>query len=162
MIRTFASDIACQKVSESWVTRFLNRNHDHLISKWTSGIDALRHKVDSKPKYKLYFNLLYGKMKEYKILPCNTYNMDEKGFMIGVTGRSKRVFTKRQWERKEVRDTPQDGSRKWITFLAAIYTTGEALPSLIYGSTSYTLQSSWVADIVVGKHDVFITSSLSV
>jgi hypothetical protein len=56
-----------------------------------------------------YFKLLHAKMREYNILPRNFYNMDEKGFMAGVTGRSERVFTKAQWERKEVRDTLQDG-----------------------------------------------------
>jgi hypothetical protein len=162
MIRTFASEIARQPVSESSVTRFLNRNHDHLISKWTSGIDRLRHRADSRYKYIEYFELLHAKMEEYKILPDNTYNMDEKGFMIGVTGRSKRVFTKAQWERKEVRDTLQDGSREWITLLAAICATGEWLPpSLIYSSASCTLQSSWVAGVEVGKHNVFITSTPS-
>jgi hypothetical protein len=54
--------------------------------------------------------------------------MDEIGFMIGVTGRSKSVFTKAQWERKEVREILQDGSREWITLLAAICATGELLP----------------------------------
>jgi hypothetical protein len=29
--------------------------------------------------------------------------MDEKGFIIGVTGRSKRVFSRRQREKREVR-----------------------------------------------------------
>jgi hypothetical protein len=162
MIQTFASEVAEQKVSDAWVTRFLNRNHDHLISKWTTGIDRLRHKADSWYKYMKYFELLHAKMKEYHILPDNTYNMDEKGFMIGATGRSKRVFTKGQWERKEVRDTLQDGSREWITVLAAICATGEWLPpSLVYSSASCTLQSSWVADIEVGKHDVFVASSPS-
>jgi hypothetical protein len=48
-------------------------------------------------------------MLQYEIQPHNTYNMDEKGFMIGVTTRSKRVFSQRQWERKEVRAALQDG-----------------------------------------------------
>jgi hypothetical protein len=37
---------------------------------------------------------LHAKTQEYNILPGNTYNMDEKGFMIGTTGRSKRIFSK--------------------------------------------------------------------
>jgi hypothetical protein len=102
MIQNFASDIIKRRVSEAWVTRFLHRNHNELPSKWSSGIDALRHKVSSEEKYKLYFDLLHSKIKEYKILASNTYNMNEKGFMIGNTGRSKRVFSRRQWEQKEV------------------------------------------------------------
>jgi hypothetical protein len=33
MIRNFASNISKQHVGEGWVTRFINRNHDQLISK---------------------------------------------------------------------------------------------------------------------------------
>jgi hypothetical protein len=33
MIRNFASNISKQHVGNGWVTRFINRNHDHLISK---------------------------------------------------------------------------------------------------------------------------------
>jgi hypothetical protein len=57
-----------QRVSEARVTRFLHRNHDKLTSKWSSGMDALRHKASSEVKYKLYFDLLHSKIKEYKIL----------------------------------------------------------------------------------------------
>ena len=51
-------------------------------------------KADSGAKYSKYFKLLHYKMAEYDVQPENTYNMDEKGFMIGVSGRSKRVFDK--------------------------------------------------------------------
>ncbi|KAF2025836.1 hypothetical protein EK21DRAFT_103688 [Setomelanomma holmii] len=84
MIRNFASTIAKTRVSEAW----------------TTGMDAVRHKADSGLKYMLYYNLLHPKMSQYEILPCNSYNMDKKGFMIGVTTRSKRVFSRRQYKKK--------------------------------------------------------------
>jgi hypothetical protein len=37
--------------------------------------------------------------------------MDEKGFLIGVIGRSKRIFDKSMWDSKEVREALQDGNR---------------------------------------------------
>jgi hypothetical protein len=49
-------------------------------------------------------------MEEHEIQPHNSYNMDKKGFMIGVIGNSKRTFTCTQWERKEVTTALQDGS----------------------------------------------------
>jgi hypothetical protein len=50
------------------------------------------------------------------------------------------VFSKGQWERKEVKDTLQDGLREWITLLAAICALGEALLlSLIYLLAASTL-----------------------
>jgi hypothetical protein len=76
------------------VTRFKHCHKDALILKWGCAIDATRYKADLYYKYKLYFELLHGKMEEYKILPYNSYNIDKKGFIIGVIGNSKRVFTR--------------------------------------------------------------------
>jgi hypothetical protein len=162
MIQNFASEVAQERLSESWVTRFIKRNHDSLIIKWSSGMDANRHSADSYSKYKLYFDLLHDKITQYDVQPYNIYNIDEKGFMIGVLGRSKRVFSRHEWEKKEVTSSLQDGSREWVTTLAAVCADGTALPpSLIYQSNNSTLQDSWVADIKADEHEVFITSSSS-
>ena len=162
MVQNFASTIAHERVSESWVTRFYHRHEYNLILKWSTGMDAVRHAADSYSKYELYFDYLYSKIKEYDILPENSYNMDEKGFMIGVIGRAKRLFSQRQWEKKEVTAALQDGNREWITVLAAVCGDGTTLPpGLIYASKNSTLQSSWVVDIEARKHDVFVTSTPS-
>jgi hypothetical protein len=96
MGRDFASTIAHERVSESWVTRFHHRHEHNLILKWTTGMDAVRHAADSQHKYELCFNYLYSKIREYNIQPRNSYNIDEMGFMIGVIGRAKRLFSRRQ------------------------------------------------------------------
>jgi hypothetical protein len=82
MIQNFASVVAKKEVGKSWVSQFLNRHKDTLLSKWSTGMDSNRHKADSYEKYKLYFNLLHSKMQEYEVEAENVYNMDEKGFMI--------------------------------------------------------------------------------
>jgi hypothetical protein len=57
-----------------------------------------------------------------------------------------------------VRDTLKDGSREWVTLLAAICADGGVLPpGLIYQSKSCELRPDWVAHIEPGKHDVFVT-----
>jgi hypothetical protein len=85
--------------------------------------------------------------------------MDEKGFLIGIVGRSKRIFSRRMWEKKEVRASLQDGSRAWITLLACICADGSTLPpGLIYEAANKGIQSTWVEDIKAGEHEVFITS----
>jgi hypothetical protein len=128
MINSFASQVAHRQLSEAWVTRFINRHSIHLISRWSTGIDRVRHQADSGYKYKLYFDLFYQKIEEYEIEQSNTYNMDEKGFMIGVLGRTKRVFSKQTWVKKGVREPIQDGNREWITVLACVCADGSALP----------------------------------
>jgi hypothetical protein len=125
-------------------------------------MDRVRHKADSVDKYNMYFDLLHDKMKEYEVEPRQIYNMDEKGFMIGVTGRSKRVFDKGLYMQKGVTAAVQDGNREWITVIACICSDGQALPpSLIFESANNTIQSSWVASIQQEQHSVFVSSSLS-
>ena len=68
-------------------------------------MDNNRHKADSETKYSLYFDLLRHKITEYNIEARHIYNMDEKGFLIGIISRSKRVFSRRMWEKKEARAT---------------------------------------------------------
>jgi hypothetical protein len=64
MMRRFASGIAQEHVGKGWVTRFINKHHDQLTSRWTSGMDYTRHQADSEARYKLYFDLGYSKMEE--------------------------------------------------------------------------------------------------
>ncbi|KNG45663.1 pogo transposable [Stemphylium lycopersici] len=144
MIRNFASAIARKEVSEAWVTRFINRNKDTVIPKWASAMDAVRHKADSYTKYRMYFDLIHETIARFNVKASNTYNMDEKGFMIGILGRSKRIFDKRMWEKKEVTAALQDGERGFVTCLATICANGSALPpGLIFAA----LGLSWLEQV---------------
>jgi hypothetical protein len=82
-------------------------------------------------------------MEEYSVEQRYTYNMDEKGFLIGFTSRRLRVFSRRMYERKEVTETIRDGSREWISVIACLCSDGTALdPGIIYQSDASTLQAS--------------------
>jgi hypothetical protein len=125
-------------------------------------MDRNRHQADSEAKYRSYFDLLKSKIAEYDIDPRYTYNMDEKGFLIGITGRSKRVFSRRMWEQKEVRESLQDGSREWVTVVACVCADGSVLPpSLIFESANKAIYSAWVDSVNASNHSVLISSSPS-
>jgi hypothetical protein len=146
----------------TWVDQFIKRNSSQLISCWTVGIDANRHNADSRANYSLYFDLLQQKISQYSIEPRHTYNMDEKGFLLGITTRSKCIFSRQLYKSKEVRQAIQDGSREWISLIACICADGSALdPALIYKAASGSLQSSWVEEISPQEHSAFIASSPS-
>ncbi|KAF2820796.1 hypothetical protein CC86DRAFT_471018 [Ophiobolus disseminans] len=49
-------------------------------------------------------------LEPYNVQPEHMYNIDKKGFMIGILGGSKRVFSRQLWEEKRVTATLQDGS----------------------------------------------------
>jgi hypothetical protein len=148
IVRNWASTIASKEVGIKWVYGFLDRHQDELVYRWTNSMDRDRHKADSGVKYQAYFTYWHAKMKEYDIEPGNMYNMDEKGFMLGVTGRSKRVFSREMWEQGKLRSNLQDGSREWITLLATICADGTALdPCIIFQSDAAKVSSAWVEDI---------------
>ena len=162
MIRRFASHIAGREPGKCWVDRFVTRHEVDLISHWATGIDRSRHQADSQSKYTLYFDLIGSKLSQYDIEPRNIYNMDEKGFMLGVLTRSKRVFSRRIYEKGKIKAHIQDGNREWITLLACICADGSHLePSLIYQSASGSIQDSWLQAFNPDDHRVHFASSPS-
>jgi hypothetical protein len=162
MVQQFASQLAGKPVSETWVKRFLRRHPNHLISRSGKAMAKERTKADSGPKYSLYFKLLHEKIEEYNVQPIHIFNMDEKGFQLGRVGRTNRVFDKKLYESKGVRQPLEDGSSEWITVVACICSDGNALsPTLIFQGANGAVQSSWVDAIQAGEHSVFTTSSPS-
>lgn len=160
MVMNFVTPLCCRAPSEAWVTRFLNRNSDLLINAWTTPMDRNRHHADSVDSYRLYFELLHSKMAEYNVEPQDTYNMDEKGFAIGVSGRSKRIFDKALYQSKQFRKSLHDGNREWVSILATVCADGSVLPpGVIYPAAGRAVQASWVAPIDPKKHDIFFTTS---
>ena len=62
------------------------------------GLDHNRSRADSAFKYTLYFELLRKKIEQYEVEPQHIYNMDEKGFLVGILSKIKRVFSRRRYE----------------------------------------------------------------
>ncbi|KAJ8109308.1 hypothetical protein OPT61_g7556 [Boeremia exigua] len=160
MVMNFLTPLCRWAPSEAWITRFLNHHSDVLINAWCTPIDSNRHHADSIDRYRLYFELLHRKIAEYNVLPEDTYNMDEKGFAIGVAGRSKRIFDKVLYDQKQFRKSLHNGNREWVTLLATICADGSVLPpGIIYPAAGRDVQASWVAPIDPKKHDIFFTTS---
>ncbi|KAF1928461.1 uncharacterized protein M421DRAFT_63035 [Didymella exigua CBS 183.55] len=163
MIRRFALEIAKKELRKGWVDQYIQRHDVHLISRWTTihSIDRSRHQADSLSKYSLYFKLLRSKLSQYNIEPHNIYNMDEKGCMLGILTRLKRVFSRRLYEEGKIKAHIQDSNREWITLLACICAHGSALaPALIYQSASGLIQDTWL-QALRPEDRVYISSSPS-
>jgi len=94
MVENIAAEIVGRQPGHNWPTRWLAAHKDELKSGYLAPIDIARKKADSALYYSLYFELLGRKIAEYDILPENTYNMDEKGFLIGYLKKSRRIFSK--------------------------------------------------------------------
>jgi hypothetical protein len=151
--------LARRPVGKNWVYKFLHRYNHLILSRRAAPIERVRASADSHVKYEAYFTYILGKVEEYSILPEQTYNMDEKGIALGMMNASTRIFSRKQWDRKQVRAPIHDGSREWITILACICADGSALPpALIYQSDGSNVQSSWVEDINL-EQAAFVTAS---
>jgi hypothetical protein len=162
MIRRFGSYVAKRELGKGWVDRYIQRYNVHLVSRWATGMDRLRHKADSQSKYSLYFELLRSKLSQYDIEPRHIYNMDEKGFLLGILTRSKRIFSRRLYEEGKIKAHIQDGNREWITLLACICADGSALdPAIIYQSASGSIQDSWLQAFDPNDHRAHFASSPS-
>lgn len=90
MIRDFAGDVSHKPVGKAWADRFIKRHQIELISKCANGIDVVRKRVDSAFEYSLYFKLLAYEIEHYIVRPFLIYNMDEKGFLIGIASNGSR------------------------------------------------------------------------
>ena len=88
--------------------------------------------------------------------------MDEKGFLISILSKMKRVFSRHHYESGKMKHMLQDGNREWITTLACICADGSALtPALIYQAQSGNIQDTWLQDFDLKEHIAFFTSSSS-
>jgi hypothetical protein len=80
--------------------------------------------------------------------------------MIGVEGRSKRVFSKAIWIKGGCRAPVQDGNRGWITILPTICADGTTLPTdIIYQAENSNIRDTWVNDLTINKDQIYVTSS---
>jgi hypothetical protein len=142
-IQNYASHIAKKRVSISWVDHFVQRHANELTPQWSTSMDCQLHAADSSAKYTRYFELLKEKIEYYKVEPEHTYNMDEKGFMLVVVGRSKRSFSRASYGGQKVRSTVQDGSREWISLIACVCADGSHLDPDVHQAYISSSPSGW-------------------
>ena len=113
-------------LGSTWSRGFLNC-HPELSSKFASGLNH-QCALSNKPKpIKDYFQKLQILLRKHKFLPHNIYNMDEKGFLLGMSIRAK-VIVRRG--RQPARET-QDGLREWITVIKTCCANNTMLPLMV-------------------------------
>ena len=102
------------------------------------------------------------KIKEFDVLPRDTYNMDEKGFMIRVIRKTKRAFNKVLYKKRQYKQASHDANREWVTVIGAICADGSHLPpAVIYSADSDNIQANWVHDIDPETHSLYFSVSQS-
>jgi hypothetical protein len=90
---------------------------------------------------------LQERVERFHILPKNIYNFDEKGFLIGLARKCKRIVAAAQLLMKQLMGASQDGNRENITLMATICADGSRIPpALIYQSEAGLIQDNWLDD----------------
>lgn len=103
------------KLGTNWISAYLDR-HLGLKSKYSRTLDQDRYLAEDPETIQDWFQLYWSIKAKYGILDEDTYDMDEKGFMMGVAGSAKVVFSK--YEKQTF--TKQCGNRKWVSFIETI------------------------------------------
>jgi hypothetical protein len=107
IVKSLAFEICKKQPGKNWAYEFIQRHNNKIASVMLEGFDLSRKKADNYTSIKQYFDLvchLYivyfhvliylqvsQKQDQYRILLENYYNIDEKGFIIGVLKKTKRV-----------------------------------------------------------------------
>ena len=81
--RVLDTGTKAKTVGKHWVSRFLNR-HPHLCTKFATQIQIQRVLANDPAIVKDCFQRLQPIIKKRKIIPKHIYNMDEKGFQMGI------------------------------------------------------------------------------
>jgi hypothetical protein len=86
---------------------------------------------------------LQERIERFHILSQNIWNFDEKGFLIGVSMKCKRVIALAQYLAKQLLGVNQDGNREFITLIPAINILEMHISfALIYQSESGALMDT--------------------
>ena len=107
------------------ITCFLNR-HPELALKFASRIDRQRAYAGNPHTIQTHFRKLEKVIRDNDIKDNGITNVDEKGFVMGISPRT-RCVTKRGRKNPRVK---QGGKREFITALEAVSAHGFVFPSI--------------------------------
>jgi hypothetical protein len=121
----------------NWTQAFLER-HPTLKSRFITGLDKERALAQHPDIIQDWFNLFERVRNENGVHPNDCWNMDEKGVMLGMIGKSRCIIPKEQ--KKQYMTQP--GDREWSTLTECISMTGRVLPPWIIFKAKM-MQKAW-------------------
>ena len=113
-------------ISIRWVEKFLKR-HTQLQAKRLRNIDRQRRAASDTDIINHYFSQFKTAVDTKKVKDCNIWNMDEKGFLLGIA-KSAMVITRRGRRNPKI---TMDGNRELVTVLEAVSAGCVVLPPCI-------------------------------
>ncbi len=167
IVKNLAEELANRKLNKNWVANFTERYDKELISIYLRVIDHKRKIADNSHHFIYFFKniryfliifrllfayhafiteyyiQLFERVERFHILPSNIYNFDEKGFLVGVSRKKKRIVTAVLLFTKQLFGFSYDGSREFIILIISICADG----SYIFLILIYKNEASHILDI---------------
>ena len=109
-----------------WTTRFLSR-HPVIAACYSSQLNWQRAHVSDPITIRDYFRKLQRVIRAHNIEEGDKYNMDEKGFFLGFSSRSRVIC--RSYRRNPL--VTQDGHRGLLTVLECVSANCFILPAFV-------------------------------
>ena len=125
------------KIGINWVSKFLGRRTE-LTSIFSQAMDKERMAMHKEERLAGWFILFEKTVKTYKIEHQDIYNMDEKGFAMGVQSKMRVICSKNQ---RPLRTS--DGNREWVSLIECVNILGDILKMWVIFKGKYQ-QKSWM------------------
>jgi hypothetical protein len=106
--------------------RFIKR-HPEVQTKYSQRLECQRNAASNPRVLEHHFKLFQKTVRGYNIKETNIWNMDEKGFLLGVLAKYKVICKKSKKSPKYA----QDGCRELITVVECVSAVGKVLPPLV-------------------------------
>ncbi|KAF8721838.1 DDE superfamily endonuclease, partial [Rhizoctonia solani] len=124
-------------LGKHWIEQFLNR-HPELKVTTSKRIDEKRVMAKNPANVMEFYVILSNVLQGYKIDHTCIFNLDEKGFPMGLTGKEKVVIL--TWDHRD--GYAGDGTRKLVTTIECICANGTVLPPMII-MKGKNVQKAW-------------------
>lgn len=157
ILRNMVHTITGTLPSRSWATRFTNRHKDKFKVLTVSGMGASRHTGEYRQAFEEYFDELGENCARHNIGAEAIFNMDKKGFMMGIINKQHRIVPIEECHKIEAPVARQDGNRTWVTFIVCVCADGTTLtPAIIFDGQS--IGENWMDQLSM-EDQYFVTAS---
>ena len=132
-------------IGQHWYKVFLKR-HPEFKSRYSRNLNQDRKDAGNLDSIKEWFTLYNSTRIQYGITDYDTYNMDEKGFAMGIAD-SARVLVRRC---EAQAFSVQAGNQDWVSVIECVRSTGDVLsPYIIFQGKQ--IQKAWLDPIMDGR-----------
>jgi hypothetical protein len=84
LIGEYAADMAGHPLGATWPKRFVKRHNIDLKTKKTAPLEKARAKALNKTAVQEFYQVFGELIEKYGLTPGDIYNMDKKGFQLGI------------------------------------------------------------------------------